>query len=131
VFLGRRPAEPPDECLKEFYRRLLQVVSGEVLESGAWGLCECSGWADNPSWRGLVAWCWRSGANCCMVVVNLTGVPAQGLVRFAGNGLRGGGISLQDVFSGAVYDREAAEMTGPGLFVDLPAWGYHVFTFRY
>jgi hypothetical protein len=130
VFLGRRPSEPPDESLTEFYRRLLLVVSGEVLESGAWGLCECSGWADNPSWRGLVAWCWRSGADRCLVVVNLAGAPAQGRVRFPGKGL-GGGISLQDVFSGAVYDREAAEMTGPGLFVDLPAWGYHVFTFRY
>jgi len=29
--------------------------------------------------------------------------------------------------SGGVYDRSGNEMRDPGLYVDLPPWGYHVF----
>ena len=27
----------------------------------------------------------------------------------------------------AVYDREGSDLTWQGLYLDLPAWGYHVF----
>jgi hypothetical protein len=39
-------------------------------------------------------------------------------------------ISLEDLFSGERYTRNGKEMTEPGLFVDLPAWGCHFFKFR-
>jgi hypothetical protein len=129
VFLGRRPSEPADEGLKEFHRRLLKVVSGDVLRSGDWQLCACSGWPENPSWQGLVAWCWRQAGECCLVVVNLAEGAAQGRVRLPWDDLRGRGVSLADAFSGAVYDRTGDEMVEPGLYVDLPGWGHHVFTF--
>jgi hypothetical protein len=129
VFLGRRPAEPPDEELKEFYRRLLEVVGGDTLKAGEWRLCECSGWPDNSSWRHLVAWCWSRGAERCLVVVNLSAGPAQARLRFPWDAAGGTDIILKDVFSGSTCTRGHTETVESGLFVDLPAWGYHVFTF--
>jgi hypothetical protein len=38
-------------------------------------------------------------------------------------------IILKDVFSGSTCTRGRTETVESGLFVDLPAWGYHVFTF--
>jgi hypothetical protein len=32
---------------------------------------------------------------------------------------------LTDVFSGEVYNRSGAEMSDPGLYVELEAWGFH------
>jgi hypothetical protein len=34
---------------------------------------------------------------------------------------------LTALFSEEVFDREGGEMGDPGLYVDLPAWGYHFF----
>jgi hypothetical protein len=129
VFLGRRPFEAPDEGLREFHFRLLKAVNDETLKTGGWRLCECHGWPDNPSWRNLVAWCWQLGEGCRLVVVNLSGKPSQGLVRLPWGGMHDKSISLDDLFSDARYSRQGNEMTEPGLFVDLPAWGYHLFKF--
>src|SRR5262249_38278366 len=47
VFLGRRPPEPRDEALSEFYGRLLRATSPWVFREGEWRLCEHFGWPDN------------------------------------------------------------------------------------
>jgi hypothetical protein len=39
-------------------------------------------------------------------------------------------LHLKDVFSGSTYTRDPTETVEPALFVDLPAWGFHVFTLR-
>jgi hypothetical protein len=130
VFLGRRPVEAPDAGLKEFSLCLLKAVGEEVFESGEWRLCECQGWPDNPSSRNLLAWRWRLGEELRLVVVNYSRSPSQGLVRLAVSDLRGKGVTLQDAFSGARYSRSGDEIAQSGLFVDLPAWGYHFFRVR-
>jgi hypothetical protein len=130
VFLGRRPAEAPDAGLRDFYLRLLKAMGEDVFKAGEWRLCECGGWPDNFSYRNLLAWCWRLRDDCRLVVVNFSGGQSQGLVRLPWGDLRDKSIPLEDLFSGALYNRQGIEMTEPGLFVDLPAWGYHFFTFR-
>jgi hypothetical protein len=130
VFLGRRPFEPADEGLRDFHLRLLRAVSDDVFKAGEWRLCECRGWPDNPSWRNLVAWCWRLGEACRLVAVNLSGDPAQGLVRLPWGNMHDKDISLDELLSDARYTRNAKEMTESGLFVDLPSWEYHLFKFR-
>lgn len=37
---------------------------------------------------------------------------------------------LHDCLSDAVYDRDGADLVARGLFLDLPAWGYHVFDLK-
>jgi hypothetical protein len=130
VFLGRRPAEAPDTGLRDFYFRLLEAVGEDVFKAGEWRLCECHGWPDNPSCRNLLAWCWRLKEECRLVVVNLSGGQSQGLVRLPWNDIRDKRTTLEDLFSGNLYDREGSEMAAPGLYVDFPSWGYHFFKFH-
>ena len=40
VFLARRPDEPADGALGEFYRKLLGAASDDALRDGHWQLCE-------------------------------------------------------------------------------------------
>jgi hypothetical protein len=129
VFLGRRPFEAADEDLGKFHCRLLKAVGDEVFKTGEWRLCECRGWQDNLSCRNLVAWCWRLKEDCRLVVVNLSGSPSQGRVRLPLGEVRDKGILLEDLFPGKRYSRHGDELADPGLFVDLPAWGYHLFKF--
>jgi hypothetical protein len=125
VFLGRRPSETSDNALREFYLRLMTAMGAEVFKSGKWRLCECQGWPDNPSYRNLLAWGWRFKQEFRLVVVNFSDSSSQGLVRLHWNDMHAKSIRLDDLFSGERYDRPGSEMTESGLFVDLPAWGYH------
>ena len=61
--------------------RLLATVAGHGVRAGTWRLLEADGWPDNQSCRNLLAWSW-SGADDArhVVVVNLSGQPAQGQI---------------------------------------------------
>lgn len=41
--------------------------------------------------------------------------------------LFGRSVRLQDRMSPAVYDRNGDDLLLPGLYLDMPPWGYHVF----
>ena len=128
VFLARRPDEPVDAVLQDFYRRLLGALRLEALHTGEWRLCDCSGWPDNASFQNLVAWSWRKDAAFVLVVVNLSGTPAQGQVHLPWKDLTGRLWQLTDRLTGQSFERSGNEMLGPGLYVDLQPWGAHFFT---
>jgi hypothetical protein len=128
VFLGRRPDEPVDPDLPGFYRTLLKAASSEGVRNGHWQLCERTGWPDNDSYRNLIAWCWRSAGKHHLIVVNFSDSGAQGHVRLPWEELTGKSWQMTDLFTGQLYERSGDEMRNPGIYVDLPPWGYHVLT---
>ncbi|KAA0940698.1 alpha-amylase family protein [Streptomyces apricus] len=127
VFLDRRPEETPDGELRAFHERLLAAVHRSGMRTGRWRLLDCEGWPDNGSYRNLLAWCWSGGAGRFLTVVNLSGQPAQARVRLPWSDLGAGDLPLTGLLDGARHLRSGAELSGPGLFVDLDAWGTHVF----
>jgi glycosidase len=131
VFLARRPDEPSDTELADWYRRLLATVAGHGVRTGTWRLLEADGWPDNQSCRNLLAWTW-SGADDArhVVVVNLSGQPAQGRIPLGWPDLPGRDWRLEDLLSGTVFVRDGGELAGPGLFVALEPWQYHVLSPR-
>jgi hypothetical protein len=128
VFLGRRPIEPVDSNLQAFYRTLLQAANLEVLRNGDWKLCERTGWPDNAGYLNLVAWCWRIDGDYALIVVNLSDVTAQGQVQLPWAELSGRSWQMMDFFTKQQYERNGDEMYHPGLYVDLPPWGFHLLT---
>jgi len=135
VFLARRPDEPLDAGLAGWYRRLLAAVAGQHVRAGEWRLLEASGWPDNQSCRNLVAWSWAgdgagNGGGRHVVVVNLSGQPAQGRIPLGWADLPGRGWNLTDLLEDTVFERDGDELAGPGLFVDLAPWQFHLLTLR-
>ena len=129
VQLGRQPDEAPDSAVRAFYARLLPAVRDARLRDGDWSLCEISGWPDNESFRRLVAWRWAGSGRHHLIVGNLADTSSQGRVRMPGLSLAERTWRLTDLMSGDVFERDGGEMTDPGLFVDLPPWGYHFLEF--
>jgi hypothetical protein len=127
VFLSRRPAEPVDPDLAAFYERLLRETGRDVFRNGEWRLCERSGWPDNQSCLNLLAWCWVQGEERFLVVVNFSAGPSQGHVHLPWDELRGKPWRLNDVLTGASYDRSGDDLRDSGLYVDLESWEYHLF----
>jgi hypothetical protein len=127
VFLGRRPHEPLSEELGSFYRSLLQALRDPVFHKGEWTLCERTGWPDNRSFLNIVSWCWRSGQERRLIIVNLSGEPSQALIQVPWNVPSGKSWLLKDLITWHGFERDGGEMLAPGLYVDLPGWGYHFF----
>ncbi len=133
VFLSRRPGEPPDMGLADWYRSLLAAVAGHRVRAGAWRLLEVSGWPDNQSCRGLAAWSWSgddSGDTRHVVVINLSAGPAQGRVPLGWPDLRGRTWCLTDLLQGSTFNCDGGELADPGLFVDLEPWRFHLLALR-
>jgi hypothetical protein len=128
VFLSRRPDEPPDVELAGWYRRLLAAVAGHRVRAGAWRLLEASGWPDNQSCRNLAAWSWTGDGDgdCHLVVVNLSGQPAQARIPLDWPDLPGRSWRLTDLLGPSVFKRDGGELASPGLFVDLGPWQFHL-----
>ena len=98
-----------------------------VFQDGQWSLCERTGWPDNPSFQNLVAWNWVKNEERYMVVVNLSDSAVQARVRVPWYDLAGESLQMVDVLSEAVYDRQADEIAGPGLYIELGPWMCHFF----
>lgn len=128
VFLGRRPAEPVEPMLRDFYRILVGFASSDLLQKGSWRQISPTGWSDNQTCRNLIAWCWQNEAEMALLVINLSAGKAQGMVRLPGDGFNGRMLHVRDLFAGNEFEKNGDEMRDTGLYVDRPAWGIHVFT---
>ncbi|MFH8596702.1 alpha-amylase [Streptomyces rimosus] len=126
VFLDRRPDEPIDTELRAFHEKLLAAVHRSGMRTGQWQLLECTGWPDNDSARNVLTWCWAGPAGRFLTAVNLSEHAAQGRIRLPWREPETGSWQLAELLTGARYDRDGDELTGPGLFVDLDPWATHV-----
>jgi hypothetical protein len=59
--------------------------------------------------------------------VNYAGHRSQCYVRLPWGDLAGRTWRLRDRLGDALYDREGGDLSARGLFLDMPAWGYHAF----
>ncbi len=132
MHLGRRPEEPVDSVFQEFYRNLLACLKRPEVRQGRWQLLEVRpAWDDNHTWDRFLAFAWESEAHQrLLIVVNYGSSQGQCYVRLPFDDLRGGKVMLQDLMSDARYEREGDDLLNRGLYLDLPAWGFHVFAWQ-
>ncbi|GAB7102367.1 hypothetical protein JCM4814A_06810 [Streptomyces phaeofaciens JCM 4814] len=124
VFLSRRPGEAPDDALRAFYGRLLPAAA--AVRRGAWRRLTPTGRPGDDSHRALLAWTWTAPDARHLVVVNHGDRPARARLPLPWDDLRGGRHRLTDLLTDRTDDRAGDELTDPGLFVALEAWGTRV-----
>ena len=130
VHLGRRPREIFDANAEEFYRRLLAALTRAVFHEGRWRQLEPQeAWAANPSHRNFVASLWTFEETVRLVVANLSTERAQCYLPLDAAALAGRAWLLKDLLGDAQYVREGDALLSPGLYLDVPAHGYHLFEF--
>ena len=127
--LGRGPAEVPDAAISTFYDALLACLRDEALRDGQWQLLEARpAWQENGTHDAFVAFAWTgAGDQRRLVVVNYAGHQSQCWLRLPWGDLQGRTWRLRDRLGEAVYDRDGADLSAQGLYLDLPPWGYHAF----
>ncbi len=129
VHLGRGPDEAPDAPSATFYDRLLGCLKDPAFRDGRWQLLECRpAWDGNGTWDSFAAFSWSGPYDeRRLVAVNYAGHQGQCYVGMPWRDLDGRTWRLQDLTGPAVYDRPGSDLVWQGLYLDMPAWGYHVF----
>jgi glycosidase len=129
VHLGRGPSEATDAGIAAFYDRLVECLKDPAFRDGEWQRVECrSAWDGNETWDSFVAFAWTDpGERRRLVAVNYAGHRSQCYVAMPWPDLDGRTWRLQDLTGPAVHDRPGGDLTCRGLYLDMPAWGCHVF----
>jgi hypothetical protein len=131
MHVGRRPQEPVDVALQAFYRRLLQALKRPEAHEGQWRLWTCRpAWDGNGTWDQFIVFSWEQGSRRLLAAVNYGPVQGQCYVTLGLPGLVGRKFTLLDLLGDARYDREGDGLAGNGLYLDMPAWGFHLFELK-
>ncbi len=127
--LVRAPAEAEDEKLKRFYERLLAILRHDTVRNGAWRRLDCiPAWDGNGSCDSFLAFGWEgTDGQRLLVAVNYAPNQSQCYVLLPHDDLKQGMWRLKDRMDEVAYDREGRDLVARGLYLDLPAWHYHVF----
>ena len=130
--LIRAPLEPVNMKLQKFYEALLTVIQKPVFRNGNWSLLECtSAWGGNNTWDSFISFAWTDADNNIMLVsVNYSSQPGQCYVRLPFPGLANKLWKFNDLVSEAIYERQGNDLLAGGLYLDIPAWSYHIFEIR-
>jgi hypothetical protein len=127
VQLARRPEEPRDRALYEFYRRFLPVVTSDTLRYGQWRRLEprpAAGSGDSfpPALCAVYAWQWsRNGGEVVVCVANF----AEHVVSFhlpLQVSSSAGSTRWTDVVTGKDYLFDETEFGASGMPVKLNAF---------
>ena len=127
VHLSRAGAEPANPAVSAFYERLLDVLREPVFHEGDWRCLDPDeAWPGNGSRDGFIGFQWtgKCGARW-IIAVNYQ--PCQGQCYLRCPGVAGGPVVLTDRLGSARHEREGGDLASRGLFLDMPAWGYHAF----
>jgi len=110
----------PSEAFALFLASYIHECRGE------WAMAEVRGWPDNPTHLDVLAWAWHDGVPHHVIAVNLSAHPSQARIVLPWPQLHGRSWRLVDLLDGRAFERDGDELAGPGLYVDLPAWGAHL-----
>lgn len=138
MHLGRRPDEPPNPEWRSFYGSLLAALRRPGLSDGLWSLAPVTpAWEGNPTDLRFIAFAWnlpvppdRTGPAAppgILGVVNYGPNRGQCHVRVDLGGHAERTVRLEDLLSDARHVRKAADLARPGMYFDMPAWGFHLF----
>jgi len=123
--LDHAQPETDDPEIRELYEKLLRSADAEVFHAGEWQLLEVQP-AGDDTFQDLIAYRWHHQSNNRVIVVNLGGRTAQGLVQKTAAGASQNCL-FTDELSGGEYQWARAELDSKGLYVKLAPYQAHVF----
>jgi hypothetical protein len=126
--LIRARFESPNEVLQGFYARLLDALKHPAVRDGNWRLLECRpAWDGNWTHQCFIAFAWEHPAEQLIIAVNFSDHPSQAKLSLPFETSGNKTYRFEDPINNETYDWAGSNLATNGLFVDLPAWGAHVF----
>lgn len=125
--LARAAEEPADQALRKVYERVLRISSADAFHAGEWKLLEVRSSGDD-SFEDLLAYRWRLGNGCKLIVINLGGRVAQGRVQQAEPTGELPKCVYRDELDDQSYGWDRVTVAREGLYVRLGPHQAHAFT---
>ncbi len=124
---SRRPwIENTDSEVLEWHEALLHFRKHFQIQTGRCQLLKTHGWPEDQSHQQLLCWAWETAKGRALVIINHGTKAAYARIRLPWP-LGGQDWLLRDPLQGARHVRSGDELTGPGLFVGLAPWAFHLF----
>jgi len=132
VQLGRCIREEPKPEVETIYEQILPVLKqSDVGEGNARILRTIPAWPENFTAGNMIVIQWqKSPLTFLLVVVNLAPNRSQCYVKLSINELAPAHWSMQDLLGTEQYERSGSELDERGLYLDLPAYGAQLFSFK-
>jgi hypothetical protein len=129
VHLCHFPEQVVDLNLQRFYHNLLQVLNQDLFRQGNWQLLQANpAWEGNWTWSCFIAFAWQSQeGKRAIAVVNYAPTQSQCYLTMPWSDLPHPTYQLRDLMGTVEYNRNSESLLISGLYLDMPAWGYHVF----
>ena len=129
VHLCRGPEQQIEPGLQAFYPKILAGLRLGAVRNGDWQLLECKpAWEGNWTWDCFIAFGWQGAdGQRAIAVVNYAPNQSQCYIPLPWSELSEQMYQLKDLMGTDNYERSGESLLSPGLYLDLPAWGYQVF----
>ena len=118
--------QPTDPVRKQFFARLFAATSDDVFHSGLWQILSVTPDSTQTA-NNLFAYEWRSVRAWKIVVINMSGAPAQGRIHLGESVSAGRKYKFTDELDGTLYARDGNELAQLGLFVRREGFLAHLF----
>lgn len=129
VHISRKPSEPVDKDVDQFYGKLLACLQLHVVHSGNWSLLDCvPAWDGNWTSDRFIAFQWTSASiDSLVVVVNHSPDQAQCYVRasFPRNSAPETILASESEWNSI----DVTNLSESGFSVDCGPWGFAVMKF--
>ena len=127
--LRRRAAETPDAALASFYLRLLACLRRPEARAGDWQLLNIRpAWNGNSTTDRFIAFSWQAADQRLLIAVNYGPTEGQCYIALPWHDLDRRMVVMQDLLTPSQrYERDGLDLRQRGLYLAMPAWGYHVF----
>jgi hypothetical protein len=128
VQLTKRPNEPLNVELRDFYHLLLKTIANPAIREGAFRpLYVSEAWEGNHTAQQIVTG-WRAHDNHHhLMAVNIGKQQAQAYTEIPGEVLGGESVELRDLLGDAVYHRSPLQLKSSGLYLDMAPGTCHIF----
>jgi Alpha amylase, catalytic domain len=129
MHLCRGPVERIDPDVAAFYAALVPLLRDDAFRNGDWQLLTCRpAWDGNWTSESFIAFCWSGPhGERRLIAVNYADHQSQCYVTLPWSDVSAHTWRLKDRIDTSAYDRQGADLSAHGLFLDLPAWGHNVF----
>ena len=131
VQLSRRPEEPINKDIQNYYLNLLKIISEEEFHGGKYRLYhQRSAWEGNYTYTNYLIWSWSSEKNFYLVVINFSPFRSQCYVTLPSEEVDNQNCTLVDLIGPNIYERDGCVLCRQGLYLDLQPWTRHLFKFE-
>ena len=129
VQISRQPDEPVHVALDGYYKRLLKETCKSIYQDGTWRLLDVESAGEGiDTHANIIAYGWGHGQDLRLVLVNLTYVWSQGVIKLGEwHKIFDERWVLHDVLTNNYRFHDDDFMSDNGLYVELEAYQSYIF----